>query len=105
MRYNAFAVASLQPPHSISPVNLNVHGAHVPHLPVEELGNVYQLQRNVEEHPECQRSPIDLHVLVREAHCSDAPEHHTPTAVCHEFHVPTEDVRVEVVSPVVVEYE
>jgi len=82
------------------PIDLNVHGTHVPHLPMKEFGDVHQLQCHVDRHAELQRAIVHFHVLVREAEYAHRPEHHAGTAVGEHLHIPSEDAGVEFHSPV-----
>ncbi len=72
-------------------VVLDVHGAHVPHLPVEEFGNVDELEGDVDCHSDVEYAIVELHVFVGEADDTDGPEHHAGSAVGEHFDVPAED--------------
>ena len=85
------------------PVVLNVHGAHVPHLPVEELRDVDELEHDVDRHPRLHDAAVDLHVLVGVAEDPHRPVHHAEPAVGHLLDVESPELRVQVDPPIVVD--
>mmetsp|Transcript_18118 Transcript_18118/g.27164 ORF Transcript_18118/g.27164 Transcript_18118/m.27164 type:complete len:201 (-) Transcript_18118:677-1279(-) len=94
-------------PNKTSPANviprtimLNVHGAHVAHLPIKEFGNVNELEGYIDGHANVEYAIVELHVFVGEADDTDGPEHHTGSAVGEHFDVKAEDAWHEFHSPV-----
>ena len=80
----------------------DIQALHVPHLPLEKLGDVDQLQHHGNNHRVTQTSELVLLRCV--AQQKKSPTHHPETTVCEHFHVPTQNPRVELRSPIVIEY-
>lgn len=77
-------------------VVLDVHAAHVAHLPEEELGDVDELNGHGGGQARVEAvAAVDFDVLEAEADERDGPEHHTHAAVGEELDVPAEDAGVQ----------
>ena len=80
-------------------VVLDVHGAEVAGLPVEELGDVHELQRHRDEHGVGEEA-VDLVLRLRVAKDAERPVHHAEAAVGEHLHVEPEHAWVQLRAPV-----
>jgi hypothetical protein len=70
------------------------------HLPVVELGQVDHLDGDIDRHSELEVSTVQILVLLRKAKDAHDPEHHPRTAVGEHLDVPSQNVGVQIESPV-----
>lgn len=84
-----------------SPINDDVNGTHVAHLPPEELAEVQVLRDSAEK-----KAPVDLSMLfvgsIEEAETSQLPESHAEPAVNKPLKVQTETSWVQLSPPQIV---
>mmetsp|Transcript_118790 Transcript_118790/g.177560 ORF Transcript_118790/g.177560 Transcript_118790/m.177560 type:complete len:203 (+) Transcript_118790:600-1208(+) len=78
---------------------LDIHGTHVSHFPVVELGQVDKLDRNVDRHTKLNVTTMQLLVLHGEAQNANHPKHHSCATVCKHFHIPTKNVGIQIHTP------
>lgn len=78
---------------------LNIHTAHITHLPKEEFRDIHNLNGDRCSEPWTQ-SPmwIELHVFGAEAANRDGPKHHAHATIRKELHIPIKESRIELHS-------
>ena len=81
-------------------VVLNVHRAHVSHFPVVEFRQVDELNGDVDCHTELEISSIQFLIFEGKAQDSHDPKHHPGAAVGKHFDIPSENVRVQIHTPI-----
>jgi len=84
-------------------VVLDVHGAEVARLPVEELGDVDELEEHADEHGVREKTVL-LGLGLGVAEDAERPKHHPEAAVGEHFQVEAQHARVELGAPVEVDH-